>query len=181
LVAGGYEDNSGNFAEHGLLRDPFGNFTVFEAPGSGTGSYEGTGSPGSSVPLNQFGANAGYYTDANDVVHGYIRYPWGATTTFDVPGAGPQGIGCYSDCSIGLNDWGAVTGYYLDANNVYHGFVRSATGKVTSFDAPGANTTPGAYSGTFPVSINDQGEITGYYLDANNVNHGFLLLPSQGD
>jgi len=59
--------------------------------------------------------------------------------------------------------------------------VRSPKGKVTTFDAPGANTTPGSYSGTFPVSINDQGAITGYYLDTNNVNHGFLLLPSDRD
>jgi hypothetical protein len=180
-IAGGYEDNSGNFVDHGLVRGPEGRLTSFEAPGSGTGPYQGTGSPGSSVPLNQFGAIAGYYIDASNVVHGYLRSPWGEFTTFDVPGEGPQGIGCYSDCSVGLNDWGAITGYYLDANNVYHGFVRSPEGTVTSFDAPGANTTPDSYSGTFPVSINDQGEITGYYLDANNVNHSFLLLPSDRD
>jgi hypothetical protein len=180
-VAGGYEDNSGNLVGHGLVRSPAGKFTTFEAPGSGTGLYQGTGSPGSSVPLNQFGAIAGYYIDAGNVVHGYLRAPWGEITTFDVPGEGSQGIGCYNDCSVGLNDWGAITGYYLDANNVYHGFVRTPWGNVTTFDAPGANTTPGAYSGTFPVSINDEGEITGYYLDAKNVNHGFVLLPSDHD
>ena len=180
-VAGGYEDDSGNLVNHGLVRSPEGKLTTFEAPGSGTGLYQGTGSPGSSVPLNQFGAIAGYYIDASNVVHGYLRAPWGEITTFDVPGEGSQGIGCYSDCSIGLNNWGAITGYYLDANNVFHGFVRSPWGNVTTFDAPGANTTPGAYSGTFPVSINDEGEITGYYLDTNNVNHGFVLLPSDDD
>ena len=180
-IAGGYEDNSGNFVDHGLVRSPKGKLTPFQAPFAGTGPYQGTGSPGSSVPINQFGAIAGYYIDASNVVHGYLRSPWGEFTTFDVPDEGPQGIGCYSDCSVGLNDWGAITGYYLDANNVYHGFVRSPEGKVTSFDAPGANTTQGSYSGTFPVSINDQGEVTGYYLDANNVNHSFLLLPSDRD
>jgi len=36
---------------------------------------------------------------------------------------GSQGIGCYSDCSVGLNDQGAITGYYLDSNNVNHGFL----------------------------------------------------------
>jgi hypothetical protein len=176
-IGGAYEDNSGNFVDHGLLRSPQGKFTSFEAPGAGAGPYQGTGSPGSSVPLNQFGASAGYYIDVNNVVHGYLRNPRGEFTTFDVPGEGPQGIGCYNDCSIGLNDWGAITGYYLDTNNVYHGFVRSFFGRVTTFDAPGANTSPGSFSGTFPVSINDQGAITGYYLDTNNVNHGFLVLP----
>jgi hypothetical protein len=78
-----------------------------------------------------------------------------------------------------LNDFGAITGYYLDANNVYRGFVRNPEGKVTSFDAPAADTTPGSYNGTFPVSINDEGAITGYYLDSKEVNHGFLLLPRE--
>ena len=141
-IAGGFEDNSGNFVDHGLVRSPRGKFTTFEVPGAGTGPYQGTGSPGSSVPLNQFGAIAGYYIDASNVVHGYLRSPWGEFTTFDVPGEGPQGIGCYSDCSVGLNDSGAITGYYLDANNVYHGFVRSPKGKITTFDAPGADLTP---------------------------------------
>ena len=31
--------------------------------------------------------------------------------------------------------------------------------------------------GTLPVSINDAGMITGYYIDADNVSHGFLLFP----
>jgi hypothetical protein len=106
--------------------------------------------------------------------------------TFDAPDAGTaqyQGTGCfaYTDCSVLINNRGEITGYFLDTNNVYRGFVRSPWGNVTTFDAPGANTTPGAYSGTFPVSINDEGEITGYYLDANNVNHGFVLLPSDHD
>jgi hypothetical protein len=180
-IAGGYEDNSGNFVDDGYVRSREGKLTSYEVPDAGTGPYQGTGSPGSSVPLNQFGATAGYYIDAGNVVHGYLRSPWGQITTFDIPDAGTQGIGCYNDCSIGLNDWGAVTGYYLDANNVYHGFVRSPWGKVSSFDAPNANTAPGSFSGTFPVSINDEGAITGYYLDANNVAHGFLRLPSDGD
>src|SRR5271170_1077314 len=45
---------------------------------------------------------------------------------------------------------------------------------VTEFDAPGAGT--GAYQGTVPNDINSGGEITGLYLDDNNVYHGFLLL-----
>jgi hypothetical protein len=180
-ITGSYQDNSANSVEHGLVRNPEGKFTTYNARGAGTGASQGTGSPGSAVPINLFGAIAGYYIDASFVVHGYLRSPWGEFTTFDIPGEGPQGIGCYADCSIGLNDFGAITGYYLDANNVYHGFVRSPQGKVTTFDAPGANTAAGSYSGTFPVSINDQGAITGYYLDANNVNHAFLREPSGCD
>jgi hypothetical protein len=102
--------------------------------------------------------------------------------TFDAPGAGTgsgQGTGCfaYTDCSVLINNFGAITGYYLDANNVFHGFLRSPEGKFTTFEAPGADTTANDYNGTFPYTINDQGVITGYYIDVNNVSHGFLLLP----
>jgi hypothetical protein len=174
-VAGHYQDN--NSVIHGFLRSPTGKLTTFEAPGAGAGSGQGTGSPGTSVGLNAFGTTAGYYIDANYVVHGYLRSPAGEFTTFDAPGEGPGGVGCYSDCSVGLNDWGSVTGSFLDANNVIHGFVRSPGGTFTIFDAPGADTTSGSDSGTLAVSINDEGVIVGYYLDANNVSHGFLRLP----
>ena len=179
FIAGASEDNSGNFVDRGLIRSPSGKFTTYTVPTAGTGPYQGTGSPGSSAPINVFGAVAGYYIDSNNVVHGYLRSPLGEIATYDVPGERPQGIGCFNDCSIGLNDFGVITGYYLDANNVYHGFVRNPKGKVTSFDAPGADQTAGSFNGTFPVSINDQGAITGYYLDSNNVNHAFFVLPSE--
>ena len=54
----------------------------------------------------------------------------GPIITFDAPGAGTgsgQGTGCFAftDCSVLVNNFGAITGYYLDAKNVFHGFVRS--------------------------------------------------------
>src|SRR5271165_985838 len=93
--------------------------------------------------------------------------------TFDAPGAGTgtyQGTGCfaYTDCSVLINNSGAITGYYLDANNVYHGFLRSPDGKYTTFDAPGADTMAGDFNGTLPNGINDAGAITGVYYDASN-------------
>jgi hypothetical protein len=174
-VVGHYLDNS--FVTHDLVRSPRGNLTTFDAPGAGTGSGQGTDCPGCSVGLNLFGVITGYYIDANNVVHGYLRSPAGKSTTFDPPGEGPYGMGCYNDCNIGLNDLGAITGSYLDANNVYHGFLRSPEGAFTTFEAPGADTTPNDFNGTFPYGINDQGAITGTYIDANNVSHGFLLSP----
>jgi hypothetical protein len=105
--------------------------------------------------------------------------------TFDAPGAGQasgQGTGCfaYTGCSVIINNSGAITGYYLDANNVFHGFVRSRKGKFTSFEAPGADTTPGDFNGTEPNAINDAGAIAGVYYDINNVAHGFLRSPEGG-
>ena len=181
-ISGAYEDNSGNFVDHGLIRSPQGKFTVYNAPGAGTGPYQGTGCPGCSVPVNQFGATAGYVIDAQNVVHGYLRHPWGEITTFDAPaGAGSAGFGCFADCSLGLNDWGAITGSYADASFTSHGFLRSRDGHITTFDAPGADTTAGDFNGTFPISINDWGAVAGFYIDKNNVMHGFLLLPSEDE
>ena len=156
-VSGHDVDNS--LVNHGFVRSRDGKLTTFEAPGAGTGQSQGTSSPGSAIPINLFGAIAGYYIDANNVVNGFLRSPLGKITTFDVPGAGPYGIDCSADCPVGLNDWGAITGFYPDANNVFHGYLRSPEGKIISFDAPGADLTPGDYNGTYAYSINDAGEL----------------------
>jgi hypothetical protein len=189
-VAAAYEDTSGAF--HGLVRRPEGQLTPYNAPGAGTGPSQGTSCPGCSTPINQWGSIAGYYTDASGVQHGYLRSPEGSITTFDFPGS--TAPGCPSDCSMGLNNFGAITGYYLDANYRLRGFLRSPAGKLITLDAPGAGTEPinpggiiGAgclfgffCQGTFPVSINDAGVIAGYYVDANFISHGFLLLAPEG-
>jgi len=119
------------------------------------------------------GAIAGIYSDANSVNHGFLRSPDGTLTTFDAPGAGTdsyEGTGCFSDCPVSLNDWGAITGVYIDANFVYHGYLRSPEGKIVTVDPLGS-------VGTLPFSINDWGAITGYYIDTNNVYHGFMGIP----
>jgi uncharacterized membrane protein len=174
-VVGHYLDNSN--VTHGFMRSPRGKFTTFDVPGAGTASGQGTECPGCSVGFNLFGAAAGLYIDGNNVVRGFLRSPVGEITRFDPPGESAlYGLGCYNDCNVGLNDSGVITSSYLDANNVYHGFLRSPDGRFTSFQAPGADTTPNDFNGTFPYSINDQGVITGYYVDAKNVSHGFLVL-----
>jgi hypothetical protein len=60
---------------------------------------------------------------------------------------------------------------------VFHGYVRSPDGKFVTFDAPRADLTANDFNGTFPVSINDWGVVTGYYIDQNNVVHGFVRFP----
>ena len=170
---GNYQDNSGNFVSHIFLRSPEGSLTTFDAPGAGTGIYQGTGCPGCFSGLNQAGAIAGTYTDANKVFHGFLRNPAGEFTRIDAPGAGTgagQGTGCFSDCPVGLNDGGMIMGSYFDSNNMQHGFVRGPAGQFTTVDPPGT-------AGTQPQRINEFGVITGYYIDANNVFHGFLWVP----
>jgi uncharacterized membrane protein len=177
-IAGGFSDSDAVL--HGLVRGPEGKVTAFDAPGAGAvpGSYQGTSCLDCSAPVNQSGTVAGYYIDSSNVVHGFLRSAEGKITTFDAPAeAGSQGFGCFVDCALGFSDWGWVTGTYLDANSVNHGFIRSPDGEITSFDAPGADKTSGSYHGTFPVSINDEGLIAGYYVDVNSVNHAFVRLP----
>ena len=172
-IVGNYADS--NFIEHSLIRRPDGKLITFDAPGAGAlaGSYQGTGCPGCYAGFNIWGAIAATYTDANNVHHGFVRNPDGKFTTFDAPGAGTgsyQGTGCSSDCPVSLNGWGAITGVYIDANYVYHGYLRSPEGKFSTVDPSGS-------VGTVPFSINDFGAITGDYLDANNVYHGFIRVP----
>jgi hypothetical protein len=49
--------------------------------------------------------------------------------------------------------------------------------KVVIIDAPGADTTPGDYFGTYPGGINTRGAVAGSYQDANGTYHGFLRSP----
>jgi hypothetical protein len=148
---------------------------VFEVPGSGNGQYQGTGCPGCAPSINASGAIAGTYTDSNNVFHGYLRSPQGSFTTFEAPGAGSagyQGTGCASDCTVGLNDLGEITGNYIDGTSIYHGFFRGRDGEITNID-------PLSSVGTFPEGINEFGVVTGLYIDANNVYHGFMRIPSR--
>ena len=71
-----------------------------------------------------------------------------------------------------LNPAGDIAGYYVDAANVFHGFLRTKHGAITTFDVPGAGTSAG--QGTIPISNNAADTITGYYIDSIGVYHGFL-------
>jgi hypothetical protein len=49
--------------------------------------------------------------------------------------------------STGINTAGDIAGSYTDTNNEYHGFLRTAAGAITPFDAPDVSTSPCATSG----------------------------------
>ncbi len=93
--------------------------------------------------------------------------PNGSFTAFDVAGASGTE-------PANNNVWGEITGDYFDPSGVYHGFVRSRRGSITTFDIPGAGTDPG--EGTVPVGLNDFGIVMGYYCDAVTC-HGFVRQP----
>src|SRR5580704_8021558 len=89
-------------------------------------------------------------------------------TKFNAPGAG-TGAGQGTE-SLAISSTGVLAGYYIDSNDVLHGFARTTNGTITAIDAPGAGTSSG--QGTVAYSINHGGTITGYYIDASGVFHG---------
>ena len=93
---------------------------TFDAPGAGTGPYQGT----QAFDVNPAGAITGQYNDSSGVYHGFVRHPDGHITKFNVPGAGKES-GQGTNNVYGSNPAGAITGYYSDSSNVYHGFLRT--------------------------------------------------------
>ena len=153
---------------------------VFDVQGAGTGPGQGT----IPIGIDSRGAIIGWYVDAGNVNHGFVRTRDGSITTFDVSGAG---TGAYQGTvALGIDPAGAVTGMYFDANCLYHGFLRDPDGAITTIDAPGANRVGGQCStsiwwlvmqGTAAHNINASGTITGIYTDAIGIGHIFLRDP----
>jgi hypothetical protein len=86
----------------------------------------------------------------------------GRFVTFDPPGS-------TSTSPSGITPEGTITGYYIDASGVQHGFLRTPIGSFTPFDPPGSTST-------FVASISTNGVITGTYCDTSACapNHGFV-------
>ena len=96
-------------------------------------------------------------------------------TVIDGPGAGTgadQGT-----AAVYINAAGAVAGAYLDANNVEHGFVRSANGAYSIFETTNAGILSGQ-NPAIPIGIDSAGDVAGLYTDDNKVFHGFFFSAS---
>jgi hypothetical protein len=164
-----------NSARHAFLRARDGTFTIFDDPAAGTCSTScgtiGNGQGTRAYAINLFGEITGFYTDNSGRCHGYVRAANGTFTQIDAPDAGtgpfPQGTFPSEFTPMGINLLGGITGFYVDANSVQHGFVRAPGGRITEFDPTGSVFTN-------PNAIDDVGDITGFYVDASGVGHGFL-------
>lgn len=145
---GGYADAAGR--QHGFVLQ--GNhLKVVDFPGHLNANVDG---------LNEFGAIAGVYWDADGVYHGVLRRGSGFDTNIDVPGA-------HDTYPLGINASGDVVGYWDAGTAATHGFYRSANGKITTVDMPGATAT-------VLFAVNDVGQTAGYYADASGAIHGFV-------
>jgi hypothetical protein len=93
-------------------------------------------------------------------------------TTFNVSAAGTGAFQGTFGSSI--NPEGEITGTYSDTNYVFHGFLRSPQGVITTFDAPDVSTD--GY-GTFGNGLNVEGTTVGDYTNSNFNYRGFIRRP----
>jgi hypothetical protein len=142
-------------------------FIVFDAPGAGTGFFQGT----YATYINNSGELLGYLQDSNNVFHAFLRRADGTFLTFDAQGAGAgafQGTFAPGILPEGFNDRGDVAGQYVDANNITHSFIRAKDGAITTFDAPES------VAGSFADGISNCGAVVGAANGANFVYHAFV-------
>jgi uncharacterized membrane protein len=118
--------------------------------------------------INASGAVLGWYADSDRAMHGFLREGDGSFVGIDPPGA-TCGGGIFSVCSrpAAINDAGAITGFYNDANGP-HAYIRAADGGYTTF------AFPGAICCTNPSAIASDGTVIGYYINANSIAQGFI-------
>jgi hypothetical protein len=174
----------------GFIRSAKGEITKFVVPGS-TATYP--------AAINDYGVVAGSYspTDSIPPEYGFIRYPNGTLVTFDLPGVDRlqpialnnkgESVGFtdsegaflrYLDGQIitidgtvayGINDAGTIAGWtYAPSGNL--GFVRSAGGTTTTFNAPNGGIVYPQH-----ILIDQAGEVVGPYYVRNSTRvNGFL-------
>lgn len=88
----------------------------------------------------------------------FLRETDGTVTTFRVNGL--------PTLARGINDAGAIAGHVL-ANGLAQGFVGNAATGYAILVVPGAVQT-------FPLAINNAGQVAGYWVDASGRRHGFI-------
>ena len=103
----------------GFLCTPDGFIIRFDYLGAGNASGQGT--MGSSI--NPAGEIAAEYIDADGVNRGLMRAPDGRFTPFDCPALYAGTGSGQGTIPMSNNPAGAITGYCIDTNGAYHGFL----------------------------------------------------------
>jgi hypothetical protein len=76
------------------------------------------------------------------------------------------------------SDWRNRGTIQCDTSGVFHGFLRSPDGTITTFDAPGAGTAAGQDTFvTFTDGINPVGAIALGFADASGMFHAAVRAP----
>jgi uncharacterized membrane protein len=134
--------------------------------------------------INNKGQIVGFYLGNDGQVHGFMASENGAKvgsiTGVAIPDPkipvvpGEPGATFVFSQILGINDKGIAVGYYGDSTTSQHGFIYNThTGVYTFLDDPSEAFDNGVEV-TQITGINNSGEITGFYSDANGVFHGFV-------
>jgi uncharacterized membrane protein len=166
-IVGGYTDKSGD--THGYLLCK-GRYTALDDPSAnGVFTFADAINNGGQI-VGIYSNQASASTGTTGVVHSFLLSD-GHYYTLDDPNAG-QGAG-QGTFAEGINNYGQITGYYVDGAGNVHGFVLSH-GQYTTLNDP----DPAAAGGIIPAGINDEGQIVGFYIDGKGLAHGFLATPT---
>ena len=106
------------------------------------------------------GAPFGLPSDPSTLCTGHVEF---GKEVLSIPGATFSTI-------AGVNNFGAAVGYYADATGI-HGFTWQGS-NLSKLDFPGSDRT-------FPRSLNDRGDIVGYFYDSAGLPHGFSYSHGQ--
>jgi hypothetical protein len=149
----GYTYDPGQNTE-GFIHYPDGSFKLYKAPNSAGTELD---------RRNAQGVSVGTYWDTTSAHHKHGIVVYGSSSaTVNYPGA--------SDTySTGINKWGSIVGFYLDASKQYQGY-ELKNGKYTKIHYPGSLSTE-------VTSISDTGVIVGSYTNSGSSGHGhgFIL------
>lgn len=118
------------------------------------------------IGINNSLTTDGFYVDNAGTTHGFFHTSNGTFTTVDFPGTPFNQL-------LGQNDLHQAAGYYsLSPNNTTPDFpyVYDEVGGVFN-----VINIPGAVGGAQATGINNSQAVCGFYIDANGVNHGWLL------
>lgn len=158
-TSGFYVDNGG--ATHGFTHTSNGTYTNVDFPGTPFNQL---------LSQNDLKQAAGYYSLSADNTTPDFPYVYdeagGVFEVITIPGAvgGAQ--------ATGINNSGEVCGFFIDSNQVNHGWLLNA-GIFVQLDYPGSTFTQA-------LGLNNRGRVVGTYMDASGLTHGFLYTVSSG-
>ena len=125
--------------------------------------------------VNSAGLATGFYSEDGTHQHGFLYDISSQKVTLlpDPATARIQADGLVLTQFLGLNDKNEAVGYYQTSNGSQFGFLFNlATQTYTFLDEPQAVPVNGVQI-TQITGVNNAGEITGFYIDASGVQHGF--------
>ena len=123
------------------------------------------------IGINNRGTTDGFYVDNAGLTHGFFRTSDGRFTKVDYPGSQ---IATEFNQLLSQNDNYQAAGYYSNS-------IANTTPDIPyTYDEVGGVfhviTIPGAVGGAQATGINNSGVTCGFFIDANGVNHGWLIF-----